>query len=276
MGVATANSILVVSFARQRMGEGLDPLNAALDAGATRITAGVDDSPGDDHRYDPHGTGPGRRGRAKCAPGPRGHRRSAVCHGFHLVLRSGDFCGRSPAPRSGAKNTGRRRLPPLREVPDMSETDSSAVLRRAKIMVGAIVGVLLAGGVVVLVLRSFQASALETSTALHAKQYVTTMLPTAGSDGAPIDAARHSAGGHRIDGLCAQQRLYRAMGQGHRRFGEKRRTAGRDHRPRDRPGIIPGRLGACAGRRKRRAGQEHRRSLAGLAQEGRGDAAGLG
>jgi CzcA family heavy metal efflux pump len=37
MGVATANSILVVSFARQRMGEGIDPVNAALDAGATRI-----------------------------------------------------------------------------------------------------------------------------------------------------------------------------------------------------------------------------------------------
>jgi multidrug efflux pump subunit AcrB len=37
MGVATANSILVVSFARQRMGEGLDPINAARDAGATRI-----------------------------------------------------------------------------------------------------------------------------------------------------------------------------------------------------------------------------------------------
>jgi multidrug efflux pump subunit AcrB len=37
MGVATANSILIVSFARQRMDEGLDPLSAALDAGATRI-----------------------------------------------------------------------------------------------------------------------------------------------------------------------------------------------------------------------------------------------
>ena len=37
MGVATANSILVVSFARQRMGEGLDPIKAAQDAGATRI-----------------------------------------------------------------------------------------------------------------------------------------------------------------------------------------------------------------------------------------------
>ena len=37
MGVATANSILIVSFARQRMGEGLDPVSAARDAGATRI-----------------------------------------------------------------------------------------------------------------------------------------------------------------------------------------------------------------------------------------------
>jgi multidrug efflux pump subunit AcrB len=37
MGVATANSILIVSFARQRMGEGLDPIEAARDAGATRI-----------------------------------------------------------------------------------------------------------------------------------------------------------------------------------------------------------------------------------------------
>ena len=37
MGVATANSILIVSFARQRMREGLDPVSAARDAGATRI-----------------------------------------------------------------------------------------------------------------------------------------------------------------------------------------------------------------------------------------------
>jgi multidrug efflux pump subunit AcrB len=37
MGVATANSILLISFARQRRGEGATPLEAALDAGATRI-----------------------------------------------------------------------------------------------------------------------------------------------------------------------------------------------------------------------------------------------
>ncbi|MGH8778214.1 efflux RND transporter permease subunit [Paraburkholderia sp.] len=37
VGVATANSILVVSFARQRLHEGAIPLVAALEAGATRI-----------------------------------------------------------------------------------------------------------------------------------------------------------------------------------------------------------------------------------------------
>jgi multidrug efflux pump subunit AcrB len=37
MGVATANSILMVSFARQQLDEGKPPLTAALEAGATRI-----------------------------------------------------------------------------------------------------------------------------------------------------------------------------------------------------------------------------------------------
>lgn len=37
MGVATANSILMVSFARQCMTEGRPPLSAALEAGATRL-----------------------------------------------------------------------------------------------------------------------------------------------------------------------------------------------------------------------------------------------
>jgi len=37
MGVATANSILVVSFARERMAEGADAATAAIDAGFTRF-----------------------------------------------------------------------------------------------------------------------------------------------------------------------------------------------------------------------------------------------
>ena len=37
MGVATANSILVVSFAREQMTEGKNAVDAALEAGATRF-----------------------------------------------------------------------------------------------------------------------------------------------------------------------------------------------------------------------------------------------
>jgi multidrug efflux pump subunit AcrB len=37
MGVATANSILLISFARERMDEGLHPIQAAVEAGYTRI-----------------------------------------------------------------------------------------------------------------------------------------------------------------------------------------------------------------------------------------------
>jgi RND family efflux transporter MFP subunit len=68
----------------------------------------------------------------------------------------------------------------------MSETDSNALLKRAKFIVGGIVSVLLAGAVIVLVLRSLHAGALETSTTLHAKRYVTTVMPAAGGDGQPL------------------------------------------------------------------------------------------
>ena len=37
MGVATANSILMISFARERMQEGMDPARAAIEAGYTRM-----------------------------------------------------------------------------------------------------------------------------------------------------------------------------------------------------------------------------------------------
>lgn len=68
----------------------------------------------------------------------------------------------------------------------MSETGNSTVLKRARLIVGGIVGVLVVGAVIVLILRSFQAGALESSTALHAKQYVTTISPQAGGAGQPL------------------------------------------------------------------------------------------
>ena len=67
----------------------------------------------------------------------------------------------------------------------MSERDSSAVLKRARFIVGGIVSLLLIGAVAVLVLRSFHAGALEASTTLHAKQYVTTITPKAATAGLP-------------------------------------------------------------------------------------------
>jgi RND family efflux transporter MFP subunit len=68
----------------------------------------------------------------------------------------------------------------------MSEAEISAVLRRSKFIVSGIIGILLVGAVVVLVLRSFRAGALESSTSLHAKQYVTTIRPKTSGDAQPL------------------------------------------------------------------------------------------
>jgi RND family efflux transporter MFP subunit len=68
----------------------------------------------------------------------------------------------------------------------MPAESSSTVLRRAKFVAGALVAVLLLGASIVLVMRAYQAHALENSTALHAQQYVTTIQPKSGGDGLPV------------------------------------------------------------------------------------------
>ena len=68
----------------------------------------------------------------------------------------------------------------------MSDLNSAVVLKRAKFLIGGIAAVFLTGAVVVLILRSRQAHALETATALHAKQYVTTIAPKADDGGQPL------------------------------------------------------------------------------------------
>jgi RND family efflux transporter MFP subunit len=59
-------------------------------------------------------------------------------------------------------------------------------VKRAKFAVAAIVGALVVGGIIIFVVRAFQASALAASTELHAKQYVTTINPKPGGDGLPL------------------------------------------------------------------------------------------
>jgi RND family efflux transporter MFP subunit len=68
----------------------------------------------------------------------------------------------------------------------MSMPQPVPAVRRAKFIAGAIVGALMLGVVVIFVVRSFQASALAAATEVHAKQYVTTILPKAAGSGLPL------------------------------------------------------------------------------------------
>ena len=68
----------------------------------------------------------------------------------------------------------------------MSDVQSSRVVKRAKYVATGIVAVLVVSAIVVLLLRSFHASALERATELHAKLYVATTTPKTNSDGLPV------------------------------------------------------------------------------------------
>src|SRR5580693_3350303 len=68
----------------------------------------------------------------------------------------------------------------------MSVPPPAPILKRAKFVVAAIVGAMLVGGVIILVIRGFQASALAASTEIHAKQYVTTVNPKPAGGGLPL------------------------------------------------------------------------------------------
>ena len=84
MGVATANSILVVSFARERLAEGADRWTAALDGGPHPLPPGADDGAGHDHR---HGADGAQR-RAERAARPRRDRRPDLRDDRDAVLRA--------------------------------------------------------------------------------------------------------------------------------------------------------------------------------------------
>ena len=88
IGVATANSILVVAFAKERLGEHADAATAAVEAGFTRFRPVLDDRAGHDHRHGADGAGARGRRRAECAARARRHRRSPVRHRRHPHLRA--------------------------------------------------------------------------------------------------------------------------------------------------------------------------------------------
>ena len=74
MGVATANSVLVISFARERYEDSAIRRSGA--GGRLRpLPPGADDGAGDDHRHGADGAWPGRGRRAERAARPRRGRR---------------------------------------------------------------------------------------------------------------------------------------------------------------------------------------------------------
>ena len=105
MGVATANSILLVAFAReQREAGGVPPLAAALEAGATRIRPVLMTALAMIIGMIPMALGHRRRRRAECAARTRRDRRPAVRHRVHAVLRA-RWC--TPACTSGWRGAPR-------------------------------------------------------------------------------------------------------------------------------------------------------------------------
>ena len=72
-------------------GRGARARQGGARCGGDPHSSGLDDGPGDDHRYDSHGAGAGRGCRAKRAVGARGDRRTVVCHGFHAIFCAGDI-----------------------------------------------------------------------------------------------------------------------------------------------------------------------------------------
>ncbi len=106
MGVATANSILVVAFAKERMNAGLDPGAAALEAGVHALPSGADDGAGDDLRHVADGGRAGRGRRAERAAGARGDRRPGAGDGRDAAVRPRVL--QPAAPAAGAAPGGER------------------------------------------------------------------------------------------------------------------------------------------------------------------------
>ena len=104
MGVATANSVLVISFAREKLNELGDATAAALEAGFVRLRPVLMTALAMIIGMAPMALGPRRRRRAERAARPRRDRRPDVCHDRDAVLRSRRFQHRPPEvrPQAGA------------------------------------------------------------------------------------------------------------------------------------------------------------------------------
>ena len=89
MGVGTANSILVVSFAKERLLHHGDPVEAAIEAGFTRFRPVLMTALAMIIGMIPMALGLGEGGEQNAPLGPRRNWRPVVRHGGHPGFRSG-------------------------------------------------------------------------------------------------------------------------------------------------------------------------------------------
>ena len=130
MGVATANSVLVISFAREQMNEGKDAREAALEAGFTRLRPVIMTATAMIIGMIPMALGLGESGEQNAPLGPRRHRRIGLRHRRDAVFRahgiSRSFTAASGTARQRGGDTGRRRT-------HMVEQDSAAAPPQAQV-----------------------------------------------------------------------------------------------------------------------------------------------
>jgi len=104
MGIAIANSILLVSFAREGLENGLDATTAALESGFTRFRPVLMTALA---MIVADGAGDGRGWRTERVAWPRRDRRTCHRNHRHAVLRSD--CLQRSSPQQERPNTGDRR-----------------------------------------------------------------------------------------------------------------------------------------------------------------------
>ena len=73
-----------------------------------------------------------------------------------------------------------------RDIPRMQNPSAAPAVKRAKFLVGGVLLCLIIGGIIIFVVRAFHSTALAASTELHAKQFVTTILPKPAGKGVPL------------------------------------------------------------------------------------------
>ena len=109
IGVATANSILLVTFANDERATGKSADRVRSFGGVHANPAGYDDGARDDHRYASDGICPWRRRRAECSAGEGGDRRPFVRDAHHSVLRPDYLHAASKEGAGGHGSPDRRR-----------------------------------------------------------------------------------------------------------------------------------------------------------------------